>query len=189
MDGADDLKDFGLAVLSLLVASVPEADAVDPAVAELSALAAALPPCGLFQSWDVDCSARPTASLVLDGTYEPAAGAQAVDGGAVIVTASSAKSTAFGAAKALGRTGGHWQAVVDSRTSWFQLQLERPTYLESVELEWKWGSPVRTGAARRVPHRGWCCGGQQRSPARLATSLAPPAAPGCPADLFGVCEL
>lgn len=146
MDDVDDLKDFGLAALSLLVASVQaeEADAVDPAILELSTLAAALPPCGLFQSWDIDRSTCPTAALVLDGSFGPESDAFAVDGGAVVASASSSKGAAFGPAKALGRSGSHWQSTTDTRASWLQIQLERPTYLQVAELEWKWTTPVRT---------------------------------------------
>lgn len=144
MDGVDDLKDFGLAVLSLLVASVQEADSVvDPAVAELAALAAALPPCGLLKSAGADQTARPAASLVLDGTFGGSGTDElAVDGGAVVATSSTCKSATLDASKALDRSGGHWQSASDARSSWFQVQLERPTFLLFAELEWKWGSLV-----------------------------------------------
>ena len=144
MDDIDDLKDFGLAVLSLLVASVEaqESHAIDPAVAEISALAATLPPCSLFRSWESD-STPPAAALSLDNSFSTDSGAFEVDGGSVTATASSSKSALYSASKVLSRTGGHWQSIIDARSSWLQLQLERPTYLLFAELEWKWGPPVR----------------------------------------------
>lgn len=184
MGSVDDLKDFGLAVLSLLVASVQAQgaeSAVDPAVAELAALAAALPTCGLVQSCDVDRSASPAASLVLDGSYGgPGTDDLAVDGGAVVATSSSSKSATLDAAKALDRTGGHWQSASDARSSWFQLQLERPTFVLFAEFEWKWAAQVR--AVESSPTSPLLCDQRRRrSPCTLA-------APRRPTDVHGVVE-
>ena len=144
MDEIDDLKDFGLAVLSLLVASAEaqEADTVDPVISELSTLCTAVPPCGLFQSWDVECSSRPAAALILDNTYRHDSDELTVDGGCVIATASSSKAAAVGPSKLIGSAGGYWQSSADARLSWLKIRLERPTFLLYAELEWKWEATV-----------------------------------------------
>jgi hypothetical protein len=141
--GVDDLKDFGLAVLSLLATSVQpqETDLFGPAIDDLAAYAAALEPSSLFRSWS-NGSSRPAAPLITDGSFDPCWDTVGVDGGNVIVTASSSRSAATSAARALDRGESFWQSSVDAQSSWLQLELERPAYLLYLDLEWKWSATV-----------------------------------------------
>lgn len=133
------LKSLGLAVLGLIFEAVAGDDAGDvlgPAVAELAEYAATLTPRALFDNW-APGSQRHTVPLVLDGSYTPAQAGSAVDGGAVVATASTSKSDKFGPETSLKDVPDSWLAKPDEATSWWQLKLAAPTYVYAADVKWR----------------------------------------------------
>jgi hypothetical protein len=154
MEATDDLKEFGLAVLSLLTSSLqPQDHSLGAPIEELVSYASSLAPSSLFSSWRGNDGStegsRPAAQLVVDGSFDATSDSVCVDGGRAFVTASSAKSAAMAAASAVGRADAYWQSTVDAQSSWLQVELERPAYLLYMEIEFKWSLAVRSPVAFR----------------------------------------
>lgn len=133
------LKSLGLAVLSYIVQAVTaeDADVLGPAIKELADYAATLPPRALFDNWAPGAS-RHAVPLVLDGSYTADRAGKAVDGGAVAATSSSEKSGGRNGADAALKAGSEcWISSTDAASSWWQIRLAAPTYLQHAEVSWR----------------------------------------------------
>jgi F5/8 type C domain len=155
------LKSFGLAVLSLIVEHLEDSDVATPgspfaftqaekesilapAIVELAEYATSLPPKSLFDNWAPSAGRHAIPLLLQDYNPEQHLG-RAADGSGSVATASSNKSDKTSASKALsdGSTEA-WSSVNDATTSWWQLQLKQPTYLQYAQLTWRTESTVKS---------------------------------------------
>lgn len=145
MSSASLLKQAGLAALSFAAASVDDGDADAALLAEAAAftatLAAALPRNTLFGNRMRGRLGVGPLPVVFNEDVPPEVRGRIVDGGGATCTASSTRAGGSRADLPLtGLPADRWQAAADEASSWWQVELDAPLYVEHVDVAWRGGT-------------------------------------------------